>query len=405
MNTTKLKYIISISLLMMVQLVQAQWISLSSGTTKKLNEIFFLNSNIGFVAGSSGTVLKTTDAGTNWINISPTLQKDLHDLYFIDNNLGWVVGDSGSICKTTNAGLTWSIIHLPNAEEIQLHSVFALNQNTVFVGGSNALTNHYLFKSTNGGDTWQAVNVETYLWNIDILKIGMTSETIGYALTRGNVLKTLDGGLNWFITDTTSVKSGIMFSILEDFAYFPNSDTLYVCGWYLPYFGASYNAASQWNHNTNYDYFNLDFITKDIGYVGGWGFMHKTTDGGKTFVDVGVGTNSSMFSDIYSIDFTDENTGYACGENGKIIKTQNGGSTGISDIESAELRIYPNPTKDYIYVNELVNISVYNVYGQLLGQEFDTNKLDLRDFPPGVYLLNLVNPSTNKNTFSKIVLE
>ena len=39
-------------------------------TRNQLNNIKFIDSNIGYVVGNFGTILKTTDGGENWIKIN-----------------------------------------------------------------------------------------------------------------------------------------------------------------------------------------------------------------------------------------------------------------------------------------------------------------------------------------------
>lgn len=387
--------------LLTVTSVNAQWINLSSGTNRNLYEIQFINNTTGFVVGEKATVLKTNDAGSNWLTRNPPIYSDLHELFFLNENLGWVVGDSGKICKTIDGGNTWQIVSLPNGNDLHLHSIYALNQNIVFVGGSNASQNAYLFKSLDGGITWQASNVETYIWNIDILKIGMINSSTGYALTRGNVLKTTDEGLNWFITDTNSVKAGQMFSILEDLAVFPNNDTAYICGWYPAYFGSTINESDSWTHQANYDYYNLDFVNPTIGYVGGWGYMHKTSDGGNTFTDVSGG-NTAMFSGIYSIDFIDENNGFACGEKGKIIKTISGGSTGLEEETNYKKFIYPNPASTMLYFDKRYDVKIYDLLGNLLVETKDVYSIDISSVKPGIVSIQLLDLTDGIISYQKV---
>lgn len=369
----------------------AQWTYQNSGTSQDLNEVFFPAADTGFIVGNNGTVLKTINGGLNWNKLNVNVHVDLHELYFLNVKEGWVVGDSGTVCHTTDGGATWNYLYLDSAVNINLHSVYALNSSNILVGGFNTFSSSHMFKSINGGITWQTSNVESYAWSINILKIGMVSNNIGYALSRGMVLKTTDGGLNWKITDTASVKAGLMFTVLEDLAYFPGNDTLFVCGWYPSYFGKSTNAGQNWSHSAPHDYTNLDFINPLIGYVGGWGSLRKTTDGGLTFTDVSGG-NTQMFSNIYSIDFTDEWTGYACGKNGKIIKT---GSSATNIVEFTEalnsVSIYPNPTSDCIHFSQILNVVVTDLIGQIIIEKLNVQSLDLSEQPKGIYILNIVD--------------
>lgn len=365
--------------------VSAQWMTLTSGTTKDLNEVFFPVQDTGYVVGAQGTMLKTTNGGINWIALNTGFSKSLNELYFISTKIGWVVGDSGMVGRTNDGGMTWNFVQ---ADTLDLHSVFAWDNNHVWIGGNN-----YLAKSTNGGMTWQkALSVENYIWDEDFKKIGMTSLTVGYAINRGYVLKTIDGGNNWKITDTASVHNGYMFHVLEDLAFFPNNDTLYACGWYGAYLGKTTNGGSQWQHDNSYQNYNLDFINTKIGYVGGWCQIHKTTDGGSTFIDASGG-NSSLFCNIHSIDFTDEWTGYACGDAGQIIKTSNGGATSIQkdNINPRTVQVFPNPAQTEVQFSELVHVKVIDMNGKTLLQAQNTHKLNLASLPSGVYFLTLLN--------------
>ena len=42
----------------------ANWDSLASGTTQHLSDIYFYDTDIGYVVGFSGTILKTTNGGS-----------------------------------------------------------------------------------------------------------------------------------------------------------------------------------------------------------------------------------------------------------------------------------------------------------------------------------------------------
>jgi photosystem II stability/assembly factor-like uncharacterized protein len=282
--------------------------------------------------------------------------------------------------------------------------VHALNSNTVFIGGSSLITDDYIAKSSNGGSVWQTANVESYIWNVEILKLVMQSASVGYAATRGNVLKTTDGGLNWLITDTVSVQAGSMFSILEDLALFPGSDTLFVCGWYTPYFGKTVNGGQDWQHQYTSDYTNLDFINSSIGYVGGWGKLDKTVDGGATFTDASGGSQA-LFTSIYSIDFTDEWTGYACGAGGKIIKTTNGGATALNEMpgQSGVSRVYPNPTRDKVYLNEPAQVRLSQMTGKVLFEASGVSSVDLKDYPSGLYILTVIDPIGHETGRFKVI--
>ncbi len=372
----------------------SQWSQINSGTNRDLNEVFFPVPDTGYIVGNKGTVLKTTNKGLSWSSLNLNVKVNLHELYFLNAKNGWIVGDSGTVCHTTDGGATWTYRYLPAAGNINLQSVYALNNSEIIVGGENMMSNNHIYKSINGGTTWLAASVESYIWSVNIFKIGMTSNTVGYAISRGFVLKTSDGGMSWRITDTASVHTYSMFSILEDLAYFPGNDTLFVCGWYPSYSAKTTNGGQKWSHKTNHDYTNLDFINPLVGYMGGWGVINKTTDGGLTYTDASGG-NPQLFNNILSIDFTDEWTGYACGKNGLIIKTSNGGATSIEDKnnKSMSVLLYPNPTGGHIELSEVSDVIVTNLYGQIILKKDKVLHLDLSDQVNGVYIVSISDRS------------
>lgn len=86
------------------------WIPQSSGTTNELTGVFFLDANTGTAIGYNGTILKTTDGGANWAPQSSGTNKILSSIFFTDANTGTVVGQDTTILRTTNGGTSWTPI-------------------------------------------------------------------------------------------------------------------------------------------------------------------------------------------------------------------------------------------------------------------------------------------------------
>jgi len=66
--------------------------------------VYFIDADIGWVVGGSGTILKSSDGGANWIPQTSGTSNALNSVHFIDANKGWTVGSNGTILKTTNGG-------------------------------------------------------------------------------------------------------------------------------------------------------------------------------------------------------------------------------------------------------------------------------------------------------------
>ena len=52
----------------------------------------FVTDNVGYIAGYSGTVLRTLDGGKNWDALYIGRNELIRRLSFIDDNTGWAVG-------------------------------------------------------------------------------------------------------------------------------------------------------------------------------------------------------------------------------------------------------------------------------------------------------------------------
>ena len=82
-----------------------------------------------------------------------------------------------------------------------------------------------------------------------------------------------------------------------------------------------------------------------------------------------------------------------------IITVQAG--MGIDDNTLANISIYPNPTSNYIYINNDIELEavVYDILGKQVMREYITDKLDISCLEKGTYIINLtdgVNTSSHK---------
>src|SRR5256885_6337351 len=71
----------------------SSWTRQKSGTMAWLHSVYFLDQNRGWVAGSNGALLKTTDSGATWNKVSTFTRDTLRDVYFADDNHGWLLAE------------------------------------------------------------------------------------------------------------------------------------------------------------------------------------------------------------------------------------------------------------------------------------------------------------------------
>ena len=79
------------------------WTSYSVGGDDELQATYFTDSNTGYAVGGSA-ILKTTDGGMSWVGLTHMTINSLHSVYFTNSNTGYVVGEYGTILMTTDGG-------------------------------------------------------------------------------------------------------------------------------------------------------------------------------------------------------------------------------------------------------------------------------------------------------------
>jgi len=149
--------------------------------------IDFESENVGWAAGSSGTILKTVNKGDDWFEVNPDNVSNFRSIYFSDFHHGWVVGVGGVIYRTTDGGYNWTRT-TPNVTFERLNSVYFVDQNIGWICGANGTILH----STNGGVNWYFQESGT---NNELTSLSFTETGVGWIGGRsGTILHTEDGG-------------------------------------------------------------------------------------------------------------------------------------------------------------------------------------------------------------------
>ncbi len=213
------------------------WLPRDIPTSKYFRSISMVNSNTGYIAGSSGAMFKTSNGGTNWDSLpfpstnlvyavefvnattgwavsssSPYIWKTndggmnwavqtgptsaVYNIDMYDANTGWLVGTSGQLRKTTDGGTTWTA-QTPGTTST-LYAVTVISANYVFIAGSSSA----IAKTTNGGTNWTTIThpYSATLYDMDWVDL---DNGIVVASSTGYTAKTSNGGSSWSI-ETTS---------------------------------------------------------------------------------------------------------------------------------------------------------------------------------------------------------
>ena len=107
--------------------------------------VSFTGTNIGTTVGDLGTILRTTNGGTDWIEQSSGTLTPLLSVSSPDGINIIAVGYSGTICRTTNGGVTF----IGKGNNITNSQEFILSQNYPNPFNPTITINYFLAKTGN----------------------------------------------------------------------------------------------------------------------------------------------------------------------------------------------------------------------------------------------------------------
>ena len=263
----------------------ATWTRQPTGTMAWLRAVYFLDQNRGWVAGSGGTVLETTDGGQTWQKLNPLTKDNLRDVYFANEKVGWLVAERDELklktndeprtylLKTEDGGFSWRRVFLngSDANARLVRAVFADAERGWVFGESGVV-----FATRDGGAHWVRQPSPTKHL---LLGGAFVDYAHGWLVGAGaTILQTSDGGMTW---QSGNVRDGD---------------------------GARFTAAS--------------FVGNRLGWaVGTAGRIFATTDGGRTWFE----QRSNITDDLADVKFIDAAEGWAVGAQGTLLYTRDGG--------------------------------------------------------------------------------
>ena len=299
--------------------VFGQWSPVNSGTTSNLNGADLLDSGTGFVVGVTGTILKSTDAGSAWTPLTSGTSSTLHGVYFLDPNDGIAVGDGGLILRTTDGGAAWQSI--TSGVEDSLRSVSFNGVNGICGGDSQDIV-----YSTDSGASWQIS--QSGFFGGGFLGAQMLSATTGFVAGQNSIFQALvgattDGGASWafqpfyfdgneggandvfFLDQNTGVVSGSVFDGRGAIARTTDAGM----NWSTLFFDQAIEGVA--------------FPTAAGGFaVGAGGRILHTSDNGTTWTDQTSGSSANLHDVSFA---SDALRGITVGDGGVILQTTNGG--------------------------------------------------------------------------------
>lgn len=288
--------------------------------------------------GASGLINRRLSAGNNQLFTAFKKAGTHYDVWANNTGLVLVVGSRSAptsapdqVYRSTNGGSTYSIATFPATAYGYLNSIHMIDNNTGWAVGSNTS----VFKTTNGGSSWDSVPTPFTEASKVLSKVQFVNANTGWIFSKtsmtgdSTIIKTTNGGTTWFKQTLGNALTGSSAQIY--WADMVDANTGY-CVNYTPRPYKTTDGGATWTLNTIADAFGgfmygIDMIDANTGYIAGSsGRMYKTVNGGTLWDTL---TNRPGWSNPswYAAKFKNANVGVFCGTNGMTAITTNGGTS------------------------------------------------------------------------------
>lgn len=277
------KFLLFLLCVFCFQTINAQWKKVNSGTFAWLYSVYFVNQNQGWIVGSKGTFLETTDGGATWKSKARFTEDTIRDVYFSDEKHGWILaekdvfGSYGSspsyISETFDCGVSWKRVDLQGEGKEKLVKIFFSKDGFGRAVGEAGT----FFAMQNDKTTWKKTSVPVRFL---LLNGNFFNQNNGLVVGGGGTaLYTEDGGNSWNTANFTQKPSGKLNSIF--------------------------------------------FINQKVGWaVGAGGKIFTTINSGKLWRE----QNSKITKDLFDVFFINTAEGWAIGDSGTMLHTTTAGN-------------------------------------------------------------------------------
>ncbi|MCC7454843.1 MAG: T9SS type A sorting domain-containing protein [Crocinitomix sp.] len=343
----------------------------------------------------------------NWNLVNSNTTLDIVDMYFYDDSSGFFLTRSSEIFYTQDLGENWNFVHRDTS--VAFNEVIAFND-SVFVFGldingtpikSKSSLNIFSFTK----DTLELSPVKPIFWKNELWDVARINQLLGLSLGEYSiedfsvstdyiwasndeyVFTSNDFGQNWQIHQfaKNSLSSGPYLS------YYNGTPKIAAITQYPTIIHSTTNAITWTSNAVNPEGVFLYFVDESrlLAYslYGTNPNIYMSSDGGQNF------TSESLIdipSGIYAKDHHHDLI-FIYGKNGMLYKSTTAG--GLIQKRTIEIKIYPNPTSQVIYLKNPNNLKIdriklVDVQGNMI-KDYE-NQLDILTFPElpgGTYML------------------
>jgi photosystem II stability/assembly factor-like uncharacterized protein len=327
---------------------QPTWRAQTSGVLAKLNAVFFIDQQRGWITGSNGMLLATEDAGAHWqpMPLPGRMNKEpLLDLWAFDENRLVLLGEYGLfnrradlawhervfMLRSDDRGALWTESQLarPPLRPGQVITIKQSTKETIEIEEPKPPPDPVLLRLTfandrvgwaigelgtiqatkDGGATWklQPAPVQKLLYDV----MALDAKQAWIAGAGGLVLRTMDGGQTWreqLTNVTTSLRAIHFIDARRGWAVGSNGTIITTSNGGLRW--QKQNAAV--SHQLN----DICFVNQREGWIAGErGLLLRTTDGGATWTEMALSTHANL----QRLFFLSPDRGWVVGAGGAVL--------------------------------------------------------------------------------------
>ena len=395
----------------------AQWTQQLSPVKNDLADVAFFSPNLGYAVGTQGTVLRTLNGGRSWQQVTSPDSSDILSVA-IPDSLGVMVTTAatfgtGAVFESKDRGLTW----VKTLFDTRSFYATAINQKKLYSASSA------IYTSGNAGLSWQrqkALNGTSVYTNVSFTdeRNGIVAGNISGILTySADILKTPDGN-KWYKLDVFSYPNANAYLALTALDWdkivlitnfynrFSTGDSSQIV--LLSDLRLARDVFGDTIWKFKYNIVNPSFfdnVSDCKFFSNGKGFITSKTGVIYTTANLGkkLTTEYKSKAVLNALFMVNENTGYAVGEDGLILKRE---VKSVAEPASVTyVKLYPNPARNSTTISfklteqKLVTVQVTSQQGNIvwLQKEKLYNsgnqqlQIPVNNLQPGLYQVNLLS--------------
>lgn len=260
------------------------WVQLTTPTNVDLFSITAIGASTVLASGAGGTILRSQNNGDDWVTIQPGVY-NINDIKFVDSQIGWIACDSGIIMKTIDGGINWAEVPTDTAN-CNFGIISLYNNDGIVIMGREG----QVFVSTNAGLEWK----------YDYKPIYLEGDTVvaAWHYSRDTVIFVDDTGtLIRFIVRPDQLSFSRFGGNLPEparytAAYRAADHTMYLAGEGPTLCSASRNTTvrkTQFLSQKGLDLRNLCFLSENVGLMSGHRVISPSVDDNLVFATIDGG--------------------------------------------------------------------------------------------------------------------